>query len=122
MIPVLLATFGAVFVAEIAGDKMLYTTGVLATRYRVAPVMFGLALACMGKMGVAVMVGKAVSQLPPWLIAIVSSLSFLSVAIALWRKPIARAGAVERQQSSKAAIVTFTAIFFSEWGDIGQIT
>ena len=37
MIAVLIATFGAVFVAEIVGDKLLYTTGVLATRYRTVP-------------------------------------------------------------------------------------
>jgi hypothetical protein len=36
----------------------------------------GMALAFMGKMPVAVMVGKAISQLPPVLIAIVTSLSF----------------------------------------------
>jgi putative Ca2+/H+ antiporter (TMEM165/GDT1 family) len=122
MIPVLIATFGAVFVAEIVGDKLLYTTGVLATRYRVAPVMCGLALAFMGKMAVAVMVGKAISNLPPWLIAIVTSLSFVGVAIALWRKPIVRTGGAKDHPASKAAMVTFTAIFFSEWGDIGQIT
>ena len=83
MIPVLVVTFGAVFIAEIVGDKLLYTTGVLATRYRAAPVMCGMALAFMGKMAVAVMAGKAISQLPPVLIAIVSSLSFVGVAIAL---------------------------------------
>jgi len=30
MIAILFATYGAVFVAEIVGDKLLYTTGVLA--------------------------------------------------------------------------------------------
>lgn len=122
MIPVLIATFGAVFVAEIVGDKLLYTTGVLATRYRTAPIMCGMALAFMGKMAVAVMVGKAISQLPPLLIAIVTSLSFVGVAIALWRKPITRADAAKDHHASKAAIITFAAIFFSEWGDVGQIT
>jgi hypothetical protein len=34
MLPIFLATYGAVFVAEIVGDKLLYTTGVLAARYR----------------------------------------------------------------------------------------
>ena len=52
--------------------------------------MCGMALAFMGKMGVAVIVGKAISQLPPVLIAIVTSVSFVGVAIALWRKPITR--------------------------------
>jgi len=34
MLALFFATYGAVFVAEIVGDKLLYTTGVLATRYR----------------------------------------------------------------------------------------
>ena len=42
MIEIFLATYGAVFLAEIVGDKLLYTTGVLATRYRTAPVMIGM--------------------------------------------------------------------------------
>jgi putative Ca2+/H+ antiporter (TMEM165/GDT1 family) len=122
MIPVLLATFGAVFLAEILGDKLFYTTGILTTRYRAAPVICGLAFAFMGKMAVAVMAGKAVSQLPPLLIAIVTSLSFVCVAIALWREPAARVKAAKDQPASKAAFVTFTAVFLSEWGDAGQIT
>ena len=61
MLPVLFATYGAVFVAEIVGDKLLYTTGVLATRYRTAPILFGMAIAFMAKMAVAVLVGKAIS-------------------------------------------------------------
>jgi putative Ca2+/H+ antiporter (TMEM165/GDT1 family) len=31
-------TFGTVFVAEIVGDKLLYTTSVLAARYRTVPI------------------------------------------------------------------------------------
>ena len=37
MLTIFFATYGAVFLAEIVGDKLLYTTGVLATRYRTAP-------------------------------------------------------------------------------------
>ena len=65
MLPILFATYGAVFVAEIVGDKLLYTTGVLATRYRTVPILCGMAVAFMAKMGVAVLVGKAISKLPP---------------------------------------------------------
>ena len=43
MIVVFLATFGAVFIAEIVGDKLLYTTSVLAARYRTLPIMLGMA-------------------------------------------------------------------------------
>jgi len=43
MLPIFFATYGAVFIAEIVGDKLLYTTGVLATRYRTIPILMGMA-------------------------------------------------------------------------------
>jgi len=117
------AAYGTVFVAEIVGDKLLYTTGVLAARYRTLPIMLGMSLAFMAKMAVAVVVGKAVSRLPPVLVATISALSFLGVAFALWRKSDRRAETgKEEHRSSKAAMISFAAIFFSEWGDVGQIT
>jgi putative Ca2+/H+ antiporter (TMEM165/GDT1 family) len=122
MIAILIATYGAVFVAEIVGDKLLYTTGVLATRYRTVPIMIGMLIAFMGKMAVAVAVGSAISKLPPLLVAAVTSMSFIGVAITLWRKPLERASLEKDGRASRAAAVSFAAIFFSEWGDVGQIT
>jgi len=121
MLTILFATYGAVFVAEIVGDKLLYTTGVLATRYRTVPIMFGMALAFMLKMGVAVLAGQFVSKLPPLLVATVTMLSFIGVAVAVWRKDERRAARSD-VSAPKAAMVSFAAIFFSEWGDVGQIT
>jgi Ca2+/H+ antiporter, TMEM165/GDT1 family len=121
LLPILLATYGAVFVAEIVGDKLLYTTGVLATRYRTVPIMFGMAVAFMAKMGVAVLVGKAVSTLPPLLVAAITTVNFFAIAYALWRKP-ERKEEKKEYPASRAVIISFAAIFFSEWGDIGQIT
>jgi putative Ca2+/H+ antiporter (TMEM165/GDT1 family) len=122
MIALFFATYGAVFLAEIVGDKLLYTTGVLATRYRTVPIMVGMALAFMAKMGVAVAVGEAISKLPRLLVAGVTTCSFLGVAYAVWRKPVKREEAKDSQHAGKAAMVSFAAIFFSEWGDVGQIT
>jgi putative Ca2+/H+ antiporter (TMEM165/GDT1 family) len=122
MIGIFLATYAAVFVAEIVGDKLLYTTGVLATRYRTVPLIMGVLAAFMGKMAVAVAVGSAISKLPPLLVAAVTSLSFISVAIVLWRKPVGRSKEEMDRKYAKAAMVSFAAIFFSEWGDVGQIT
>ena len=121
MLPIFLATYGAVFVAEIVGDKLLYTTGVLAARYRTVPIMFGMAVAFMLKMGVAVAVGEAISKLPPLFVACLTAASFIGVAIAVWRKDERRA-AQKEVSAPKAAMVSFAAIFFSEWGDVGQIT
>lgn len=122
MITIFLLTYAAVFVAEIVGDKLLYTTGVLATRYRTVPIMTGMVVAFMMKMGVAVAVGKAIRNLPPLLVAAVTSISFIGVAIALWRKPVERKESRMQHTASKAAMVSFATIFFSEWGDVGQIT
>jgi putative Ca2+/H+ antiporter (TMEM165/GDT1 family) len=122
MFPIFLATYTAVFVAEIVGDKLLYTTGVLAARYRTVPIMLGMALAFMLKMGVAVVVGEQIGKLPPLLVASITMLSFIGVAIALWRKDLQRSEGRRDSGLSKAMMMSFAAIFFSEWGDVGQIT
>jgi putative Ca2+/H+ antiporter (TMEM165/GDT1 family) len=116
------ATYGAVFVAEIVGDKLLYTTGVLATRYRTVPILTGMLVAFMAKMAVAVAVGSAISKLPPLLVAMLTGASFIGIAITLWRKPVERSQTEIDRRYARAAMVSFAAIFFSEWGDVGQIT
>ena len=121
MFAIFLATYGAVFVAEIVGDKLLYTTGVLAARYKTLPIMVGMAFAFMIKMAVAVLAGEFVSKLPAWLVATVTMASFIGVAITVWRKD-ERRSAMKEVPAPKAALVSFAAIFFSEWGDVGQIT
>jgi putative Ca2+/H+ antiporter (TMEM165/GDT1 family) len=122
MIAILIATYGAVFAAEIVGDKLLYTTGVLATRYRTISVMIGMLIAFMAKMAVAVAVGDAISKLPPLLVACVTAVSFIGVAVTIWRKPVERTVTEKDQRAARGALVSFSAIFFSEWGDVGQIT
>jgi putative Ca2+/H+ antiporter (TMEM165/GDT1 family) len=122
LILVFFTAFGTVFVAEIVGDKLLYTTGVLAARYRTLPIMLGMAIAFMAKMGVAVLVGEAISKLPRPLVATITAISFLGVAFALWRKSDRPDKSDKQHRASKAAMVSFAAIFFSEWGDVGQIT
>ena len=122
VILILFTTFAAVFVAEIVGDKLLYTTGVLAARYRTAPIFIGMVTAFMAKMGLAVIVGKAISKLPSPLVATITAVSFLGVAFVLWRKSDRPRESKELHRASKAAMVSFAAIFFSEWGDVGQIT
>src|SRR5262245_9723117 len=122
MVLIFFTTFGTVFVAEIVGDKLLYTTGVLAARYRTLPIMLGMAVAFMAKMGVAVLVGDAISKLPPILVATITTISFLGVALTLWRKSDLPRDKEKNHTAKKAAMVSFAAIFFSEWGDVGQVT
>ncbi len=106
MIAILFTTYGAVFVAEIVGDKLLYTTGVLATRYRTVPVMIGMLIAFMAKMAVAVAVGSAIAKLPPLLVAALTSISFIGVAITLWRKPVERSATQRDPRAAKGALVS----------------
>lgn len=123
MLEVLFATYSAVFVAEIVGDKLLYTSGVLATRFRWGAVVFGMSVAFMGKMAVAVIVGAAIGKLvPPWIVALLTGFSFVGVAIAMWRVPDVRQPKEKDERILRGAIIAFATIFFSEWGDKGMIT
>ena len=115
--------YATVFVAELVGDKSIYTICLLAGRYRRAPVAGGVLLAFMGKMWVAVFVGGLLSALPaPWVSA-VSALTFVVMAVVLWFK-----GSDEESEARAyfrswpyAGWVAFAAIFFTEWGDPGQL-
>ena len=119
MLSIVAVTYVAVLSAELVGDKLLYTTGVLATRYRTLPVLCGMMLAFMAKTAVAVIVGQAIASLPAPLIAAVTAISFVSVAVALLRRDAPRAR--DERAASKAAMISFAAILFSEWADAGQI-
>jgi putative Ca2+/H+ antiporter (TMEM165/GDT1 family) len=123
MLEAFLATYAAVFVAEIVGDKLLYTSGVLATRFRWGAVISGMSAAFMAKMAVAVAVGAAIGKLlPPWLVAVLTAMSFVGVAIAMWRRPDVRTPKEKDTRILRGAAIAFATIFFSEWGDKGMTT
>jgi putative Ca2+/H+ antiporter (TMEM165/GDT1 family) len=84
--------------------------------------MVGMAAAFMAKMGVAVVVGEAISRLPTILVASITAISFLGVAYVLWRKSDTPKKSEKTHTTSRAAMLSFAAIFFSEWGDVGQVT
>jgi putative Ca2+/H+ antiporter (TMEM165/GDT1 family) len=54
----------------------------------------------------------------------VTAVSFIGVAYTVWRKPTLERTKKKKADhtAGKAALVSFAAIFFSEWGDVGQIT
>jgi putative Ca2+/H+ antiporter (TMEM165/GDT1 family) len=124
MFYLLLATYGTVFLAELLGDKTIYTISSLAMRFRPLYVFCGFTVAFMAKMLVAVLLGQVIAELPPYLVAIMSTTTFFVTALVIWFKKKDEGG-VRREHDnyfSKAALITFAAIFFSEWGDVGQIT
>jgi putative Ca2+/H+ antiporter (TMEM165/GDT1 family) len=122
MLPIFFATYAAVFMAEIVGDKLLYTTGLLATRYKTFPILCGMAMAFMLKMAVAVLVGHIFALLPKWLVASVTAINFFAIALVIWRKKDKREVTEKNYKTYQAALVAFSMIFFSEWGDVGQVT
>lgn len=119
----LIMTYLTVFTGELIGDKLLYTIGTLATRYRVLPMLCGVGLAFMGKMMAAVILGGLISRLPMKLVAAVSACTFFAMAVALTFKTPKR-GIIESKQSGhwfRPVVVAFSVVFFSEWGDVGQV-
>jgi putative Ca2+/H+ antiporter (TMEM165/GDT1 family) len=125
MLTVFAATYAAVFIAEIVGDKLLYTTGIIATRYRSLPIILGMACAFMIKMAVAVLVGQALAQLPKPFIAVLTAATFAGVAWFIWRQSDELPPAEREPKSdqlAKPALVTFATIVLSEWADVGMLT
>jgi putative Ca2+/H+ antiporter (TMEM165/GDT1 family) len=53
-------------------------------------------------------------------VASITAINFIAIAIVLWRKPDKRE--IKQYPASRAVGVSFAAIFFSEWGDVGQLT
>jgi putative Ca2+/H+ antiporter (TMEM165/GDT1 family) len=123
VLTIFFVAYGMVFVAELVGDKAIYTIGTLATRYGPLPVFAGIVAAFMGKMLAAVLIGQTIATLPRIFLAGISALTFFMLALLFWfrkteAKPTDYGGPKHWYSPSFTA---FGAIFFSEWGDVGQI-
>jgi putative Ca2+/H+ antiporter (TMEM165/GDT1 family) len=124
MFYLLLVTYGTIFLAEWLGDKNLYTITSLTMRFRALYVFCGFTVAFMIKMGIAVLVGQAITELPTSLLSITSAVTFFIAALVIWyrrsddqeSKP-----AKNDRNFSRVSLTAFAAILFSEWGDVGQI-
>jgi putative Ca2+/H+ antiporter (TMEM165/GDT1 family) len=123
MLSIMAAAYGTVLLAELLGDRSIYTIGSLTTRFRIAHVVAGISVAFALKMAAAVLAGRALAGLSPALVAAVSSATFLVTAICLWRKrlPERNTGEEDRERWPRAATLSFGAIFLTEWADAGQI-
>ena len=119
----LLGTYGTILLYELIGDKSIYTISSLSMRFRPLYVFFGFTAAFMIKMLIAVLLGQVIAELPRWIVAIISAATFFLTAAVIWFKR-GDEESVQRQYEgyfSRAALITFAAILFSEWGDVGQI-
>jgi len=123
MLYLLLITYGAILLAEIVGDKNIYTISSLATRFRPSYVFCGFTIAFSIKMLVAVMLGDVIAGLPRYFVAFISTATFFLTAVAIWFKRSEDETNEREPESrfSKGALITLAAILFSEWADVGQI-
>lgn len=122
-ISVLFAAFWIILIAEITGDKSLFTITSLTMRLNTWAVLLGLSAAFMLKMLVAVLIGQALTELPIKLLTVITIFTFFATALVLWfrREEVEDAEQVQKSVPRSIA-VSFASIFFIEWGDIGQIT
>lgn len=115
-------TYIAVLAAEVVGDKFLYTTGILATRYRATPMIAGIGLAFMVKMGAAVLVGDALARLPRPLLAAIAAAGIVIVAARFWHATKQSEAGRKPHSTSEALMVSCASVLLSEWADFGQLT
>ena len=123
MFYLLLVAYGTILVSELIGDKSIYTISSLTMRFNSLYVFCGFTAAFMVKMLIAVLLGQLVAKLPNSVVALTSTVTFFVTALVIWFKR-SEEGSTARDPKnyfSRAALITFAAIAFSEWGDVGQI-
>lgn len=120
----LVASYWTVLVAELIGDKSIYTVASLSLRFRAGLVFCGMLLAFGGKMFVAVLLGKVLVQIPANRAAALSGLVFFLAAAFTWFRAPEEAGELPPAPASwlRATLVPFASLFLTEWGDPGQIS
>jgi putative Ca2+/H+ antiporter (TMEM165/GDT1 family) len=121
MVSIFLACYTLVFGAEIVGDKTIYTLGSLAAHYRVLPLFAGSSAAFMLKMLIAVLLGSTIAKFPVSVVTAVSAVTFFAMALVIWFKKPEDDEPITAHRRGKIALAAFASIFFSEWGDVGQV-
>jgi putative Ca2+/H+ antiporter (TMEM165/GDT1 family) len=122
MFYLLLATYGTVLLCEWLGDKNLYTITSLTMRFRPLYIFCGFTAAYMIKMGIAVLAGQAIAELPASFLAIMSTLTFFVAALVIWfRRTDNNATTKNAGNFSRVSLLAFGTVLLSEWGDVGQI-
>ena len=120
---VALVAFWTVLVAELVGDKSIYTIASLALRYRARVVLTAITAAFACKMLAAVLLARLLVHLQSHWTDVLSAVAFFLSAFFLWFKE-PETVREERAVSPgwwRAAVVSFASIFLTEWGDPSQI-
>jgi len=119
---VVLIAFWAVLVVELVGDKSLYTITSLSLRFSAGAIFTGIAVAFAGKMLAAVLLAKLLVRLHFWTDLLSAAAFFLSALFVWFREPESiQKGLPVNSGWWRAAMVSFTSLFVTEWGDPSQI-
>lgn len=126
VILIVFTAYWTILVVELIGDKAIYTITSLASRYSPFRVYAGISIAFATKMLVAVLFAQLLLRVPVKISAGVSAAVLFVTAAALWMKPLERNSLEQVREgpssSSNGYAIAFAAIFFSEWGDVGQLS
>jgi Ca2+/H+ antiporter, TMEM165/GDT1 family len=118
--PLVLSTFGVVFVAELP-DKTALASLILATRYPARQVVVGAWLAFLVQTAVAVAAGSVLQLLPSQPVRVAAGLSFLVFAVLALRRHQADRQLPKVRARMAPWIASFLVVFVAEWGDLTQL-
>ena len=120
----MLLAFWTVLLAELVGDKSMYTLTSLTLRFRTGLVFGAFALASAAKMLVAVVLGSAILRFQSHWTYAISAIAFFVSAILIWTERIGPSEEAEPESAAwrKGALACFASFFFTEWADPGQIS
>ena len=115
--------FWAVLIAEMVGDKSLYALASLGLRFRWIVVLLAFTVANAIKMLVAILLGSVTLRIHSHWTYLVSAVAFFVSAIMIWEDEPTETEVAQLRQGRwpRALLLCFSAFFFAEWGDPGQI-
>jgi putative Ca2+/H+ antiporter (TMEM165/GDT1 family) len=119
---VVLLSYWTVLLAELVGDKSIYSITSLSLRYRAGVVFTGITVAFACKMLVAVLLVRLLVRLHFWT-DLASAIAFFVLAVFLWIQEPEPEKHVEPAAAGwwKGVVVCFAALFLTEWGDPSQV-
>src|SRR5207302_3772301 len=111
--------FWTVLIAELVGDKSIYTLSTLTLRFRGSVVFISLALAAAAKMAASVLFAGFIFRFHSHWIAILSAAAFFISAALIWHEEPAPklAGLPADSAWPSAALACFASLFLTEWCD-----
>lgn len=124
-VPIILSTFGIIFLAELP-DKTVFSSLMLAARYRASHVLVGACLAMLVQTVIAVFFGSFLLFLPAVPVRVITALCFLTFAVLAFNKRKDEEVLVTKEQEEEKSgkpvwIASFLVVFAAEWGDLSQL-